>query len=400
MMYSVGMLLLTVCVALGSGDWEVCGPGGSKVTHLSSIPGALFAAVERPNEAEGYEYYKSINGSGNWEFVSNIDLDLDKIISDTQGRLLGWRNNTIILSSDMGESWSTITMDPVHDIQDVASDPVDELRLFAADYENDSSPLLVSTDGGSTWDHVPGIPVMFAKQVEFSTSDPDIVYMAGKGTSHDYFLNVFKSTDGGLTWVDVSPVAFPVGLHVRSLAISPFDPDMVFIGADSEIFRTVDGGENWSTALETSSQISGIVFHPTSQDSIFAFTSNDVYHSGNGGLGWWMTEDPCDFWNLTSMAVSSNPEISVHIGSNSGLAVSTNGGYAWSVANNGIPGGSVYAILEDSENGFPLFSGNGFFLEEEQYSWTEVSSYWSINASHIARSNSDPDLWFAAGGAG
>lgn len=398
----VSILLLTVLAALADGDWEMCGPGGEKVNHLCSVPGAVFAAVDRSASGAGYECFKSIDGGENWEFVSHIDIDLNRLISDTQGRLIGWGNNTIILSSDMGESWSVITLDPEHNLQDVASDPSDPLRFLAMDDESDSSPLLETCDGGSTWDYVQGVPGMIGKKVEFSTADPDIVYMAGKGTSPDYFLSVFRSTDGGLTWIDVSPDAVPYGMYVRSLVISPFDTDVVFIAMSTDILRSVDGGNNWTTVLATSHSMCEIIFHPTSQDSIFACTDNDVYHTGNGGLGWWISPEPCDLWQLTSMTLSSNPETRVHIGSYDGLALSTNGGYAWSVMNNGIPGGSVYAMLEDVEadNGFPVFAGNGFFLGEEQYSWTEVSSYGFIDASHIVRSSSDPDLWFTAGDAG
>lgn len=395
-----GMLLFSVCVASGIGDWEMCGPGGDKVNHLCNVPGTVFAAVDRLGSGTGYECYKSLNGGENWQFVSLIDTGLNRLITDAHQRLVGWRLDKIIISADMGESWSTIMLDPGEDIRDVASDPVDSSRFLAIRDGNDSSPLLESDDGGLTWNTVEGLPCMDGRHVEFSTVDPDRVYLAAMGDESSDFLLVYTSSDGGLTWSDVSPSELPVETYVRDLTISPFDADVVFIGVDNDLILSTDCGENWTTALSASHAIREITFHPSNPDSVFACTTNDVYLSGNGGLSWWINPNPCDLWYITSISVSTDPYTHVHLGSYDGLALSINGGYDWSAVNNGIPGGCVYAMLEDTETGFPVFAGNGFFLNEEQYSWTEVDITGYILPSHIVRSNSDPDLWFAAGDAG
>lgn len=395
----VCILLLAAFTVCASGDWEMCGPGGDRVYHICNFPGAVFAAVERTGYT-GYECFKSIDGGERWEFVSDISAEMDNLIADSHQRLIGWKSNTITISYDQGENWSTITLGPEHYLHGIASDPLDSSRFLAIRDENDSSPLLESCDGGVSWFTVEDLPDISGSQVEFSTCDPDRIYFAGTRDAPDFFLAVYSSTDGGITWTDVSPNALSVNYWVRDLVISPFNADVVFLCYEGKILRSVDGGNSWTMVLSAPCQMRKIAFHPSDPDSIFACTTDDVYHTGNGGLNWWISPEPCDYASLTSLAVSDDVGTRIHIGSYDGIALSVNGGYAWSIANEGIPGGSVFSIHEGMDNGFPVFSGNGFFLNEEQYSWELIEAYPSLETSHISLSISDPDLWFMAGNSG
>ncbi len=395
----ITVLVLIFSVSIASGNWELCGPGGSRVYNLCSTPGAVFASVYRPG-FDRYECFKSTDGGENWEFVSLIDTMIDYLIADSHARLIGWKANNILISENQAESWSTITLEPEHYIVDVASDPEDVLRFLAIKDGNSSSPLLESSDGGISWNFVENLPMIKGCQVEFSTFDTSRIYFAGTTESRSSQIIVYTSTNAGLTWTDVSPSITSVSSWISDMCISPFNDQVVFLSSGNKIYKSSDAGGNWIMALSASQYINNIEFHPTNPDSIFACTDGDVYHSGNGGLDWWISPNPCDFNSINTMAVSNDGLTRIHIGDNNGLALSVNGGYAWSIANNGIPGGSVYAMHENPESGFPVLTGNGFFLNEEQYSGIEIELFPYLLTSHLAVSYSDPDLWFAAGDAG
>lgn len=73
--------------------------------------------------------------------------------------------------------------------------------------------------------------------IEIHPTNPDIVYVG---------MNAFlyKSTDGGNTWTDLSncPSDDP-----NDIAISPTNPNIVLVAAENGLFRSTDGGSTWAT---------------------------------------------------------------------------------------------------------------------------------------------------------
>ncbi len=55
------------------------------------------------------------------------------------------------------------------------------------------------------------------------------------------FDGVFKSTDGGETWL---PVNLGLdGVRVTGLAIDPVDPNVLYAGTSESVYKTTTGGE-------------------------------------------------------------------------------------------------------------------------------------------------------------
>ena len=62
-----------------------------------------------------------------------------------------------------------------------------------------------------------------------------------------YWHGVYRSTDGGATWVPTGP-----GLNsarVEALGVDPDNGQRVFAAAGNRLFRSTDGGVNWTPAL-------------------------------------------------------------------------------------------------------------------------------------------------------
>ena len=61
---------------------------------------------------------------------------------------------------------------------------------------------------------------------------------------------IFKSTDGGQTWSNISyglrinkDTSFPY--YVKSIAVHPTNPDILFVATGSGLYQSIDGGANW-----------------------------------------------------------------------------------------------------------------------------------------------------------
>src|SRR6185436_5677025 len=101
-----------------------------------------------------------------------------------------------------------------------------------------------------------GIPALGVTDIATTVSDPNLIYIAtgdGDGTGGgvqnpmSYSVGVLKSTDGGTTWE-------PTGLNwqtssshrIHRLLISPENPLLLLAATDAGVYRSVNGGDNWT----------------------------------------------------------------------------------------------------------------------------------------------------------
>ncbi len=179
-----------------------------------------------------------------------------------------------------GGVWKTtnagVTWNPLFDSQPIASigalavAPSNPQVIYAGTGESDirsdlssGDGVYKSTDGGKTWTNV---GLRESRQISRIVVDPknaDVVYVGVLG--HAYGPNpergVYKSADGGKTWVHVLDQGPEIG--VSDLAMATGSPDTLFAGAwqahrppwstyaplqgqHSGLFRTTDGGATWT----------------------------------------------------------------------------------------------------------------------------------------------------------
>ena len=95
-----------------------------------------------------------------------------------------------------------------------------------------------SNDGGNSWANVSlNDPLNGAvRSIDIHPTDPNTVYI-GSGS------RVFKSTNGGSTWTEV---LYEWQLNANEILINPSNPSIVLVAANSGVFRTTDGGANWA----------------------------------------------------------------------------------------------------------------------------------------------------------
>ena len=98
-----------------------------------------------------------------------------------------------------------------------------------------------STDGGTTWTALTGLPVRYVSHVEFDPVDVGTFYVSfiSSGTGG----RLFKTTDGGasFTRIDQGLPGFPI--HV--LRVDPKNRQTLYVGTDVGLFRSTDGGVSW-----------------------------------------------------------------------------------------------------------------------------------------------------------
>ncbi len=187
--------------------------------------------------------------------------------------LVGTRKGAFVLSADgTRKSWDV--KGPFFEgweMYHLKGSPVDPNRIYASQSSGWFGQIIQrSDDGGATWapvgngfhyDGVPGThqwydgtphPWEFARvwHLEPSLSDPDTVLAGVEDAA------LFKSTDGGVNWSELSglrehgsgphwqPGAGGMCLH--TIIVSPKDPDRIFIAISAAgAFRSDDAGRTW-----------------------------------------------------------------------------------------------------------------------------------------------------------
>ena len=210
-----------------------------------------------------------------------------------------------------------------------------------------------TTNGGRTWTNVSdGYFGGSIGAVAVAESDPNVIYVGGGektvrgNVSHGD--GVWKSTDAGKTW---KHVGLRDSRRIPRIRIHPKNPDLVYVaalghlfGPNSQrgVFRSKDGGKSWERILFVSDEVGAVdlCFDPSNPRNLFAST-------------WRVKRTP---YSLESG------------GEGSGLWKSTDGGDSWTniTKNRGLPGGTmgiigvavsparperVFAILENEKGG-------------------------------------------------
>jgi photosystem II stability/assembly factor-like uncharacterized protein len=136
--------------------------------------------------------------------------------------------------------------------------------------------VIVSRDGGATWENVSGIPMDIpVSAIVFEPQNPQTIFV---GTVQTLYL----SRDGGKSWVRRGG-NLPLG-NYNSILINPRDPSEIFVGSALEnndgIYQSIDGGMNWKRVdgkddRVPSRRVWSMIFDPRDPNRIFAGT-----HSG------------------------------------------------------------------------------------------------------------------------
>lgn len=128
-------------------------------------------------------------------------------------------------------------------------------------------------------------------QLALHPTDPDVVLAAAAGGG------VWRSTDAGLSWAAL--MAEQPTLTMGAVAYAPSDPRVIYAASGEDagiydpawpgvgVYRSVDGGATWILATPLpSDQFSAIVVHPTDPDTLYVAGDRGLHKSRDGGTTW------------------------------------------------------------------------------------------------------------------
>ena len=261
--------------------------GGSSVTRLVIHPtqtSTLYAA-------SGVGVFKSTNGGRTWSAMNNgltnrsvIALVIDPLTPSTlYAAITGLSDSGVYKSTDSGNTWNRRSNGIVGtEFRSLAIDPVTPNTLYVGTgCCLGGSHVFKTTDGADNWVPVGNPPPMIPASIAIDPLNPSTIYAADSVSTG----GVFKSTNGGVTWLTLGFSGSPAGF----VAVSPLTSGLVYADTDQGLFRSLDGGSNWSLIP---SRRGKIVFDPINASTVylltnpFAFNPQGLLKSTDNGQTW------------------------------------------------------------------------------------------------------------------
>jgi photosystem II stability/assembly factor-like uncharacterized protein len=349
----------------GSLHWRNIGPqrGGRSIASSGS--------VQRPNEyyfgAVGGGLWKTTDGGLTWRAVTDGQLKSSSIgavavaasnpdivyigMGETELRGNIMQGDGVYRSEDAGKTWKNIGLADTQAIARVRVHPTNPDIVFVAAFghpygPNEERGVFRTTDGGKTWkkvlyrnDHSGAVDLCF------DPANPRVLFAAiwdafrtpwslssgGPGSG------LFKSTDGGDTWKEITRNSgMPQGIIGKiGVSVSGGDSKRVYAMVEAEdggMFRSDDGGEKWERISEDrrirqrAFYYTRVYADPKDKDTVYVLNTG-MYRSTDGGKTYRAIRAPHgdhhDLW-----IAPDNPKRMIN-SNDGGGNVSINGGESW-----------------------------------------------------------------------
>jgi hypothetical protein len=166
----------------------------------------------------------------------------------------------IYRSTDGGTTWTQVLSG--NPGTSVFFDPANPSIAYAAlgsSFAGGTEGVYESTNAGSTWTAVNGsggtaIDLTNAGRIVLADapSSPTTIYASVEDTTTSGLVGMFKTTDGGVTWNNLSSIpdyCTPQCWYDNAVAVDPVNPDVVYAGGaySTTLVRSLDGGNSWVT---------------------------------------------------------------------------------------------------------------------------------------------------------
>ena len=370
--------------------------------------------------------WKSTNGGTTFKAVFDkepvqsigaitIDPKNPKVIWVGSGE--SWMRNSVSIgdglykSTDGGENWTNVGLKTSEHIVKILIDPNATNTVYvcvpgALWSDSDDRGVYKTTDGGKTWAKI-------LKGANLSTgcsllsmdpAHPQTLYAGmwdfrrrgwtfrsgGDGPTAPSASALFKTTDGGATWTDLSTAS--TGLPVKpwgrvAVAVAPSKPDVVYAFIEAvpplnALYRSDDAGKTWKMEDRSQSMIwrpfyfANLIVDPKNENRVYKPDGGFIV-SNDGGMS---------FSDISGGAhgdfhdVWVDPDATDHliVGDDGGLWYSYDAGSHWWKADN-LPVSQFYHVQVDMDTPYHVYGGlqdNSSWVGEAQFPGGITSQQW------------------------
>ena len=290
----------------------------------------------RSNVSHGDGVYKTVDGGKSWEHIGLADTrhigqivvhpdDPNTVLVAALGHAWGEdQNRGVYKTTDGGKSWTkTLYKSPRAGAVDLSQDPDSPNIVYAAVWQAQRYPWAASSGGEDS--------------------------------------GLWKSTDGGDTWEDITDrLGFDGTIGKIGVAISPANTDRIWALVEAEdgaMCRSDDGGATWKRVSDNPElrrrawYYMHVFADPSDADSVWVLCLA-CWKSTDGGATY--EAIPTPHGDNHGLWIDPNDSNRIIEGNDGGACVSYNGGKTWSTILN-QPTAQFYHVTTDTQDPYHVY---------------------------------------------
>ena len=234
----------------GTSDWQpILGGDGMYTLVDYTDPYTIYAEYQWGN------LYRSDDGGSNMNYIAGpmsgdrVNWSAPLAMHPVNSSILYFGTYRIWKSTDRGDSWQPVSDDLTggfnqyfYSITTIAISTLNPSIVVAG---SGDGMVNISTNDGISWQNISaGLPTRWVTKVATDPFNAQTIYATLSGFRWDEPLpHVFKSTNLGATWTDITGnlPEFPV----NDIALDPDLPGVIIVATDAGVYGTSNGGEYW-----------------------------------------------------------------------------------------------------------------------------------------------------------
>lgn len=278
--------------------------------------------------------FKSDDAGANWTGLAALQLSsvypVPTSVTDVRSLLVNFKSPNILYSETL----------PVNGCA------IDEKTVFK------------STDGGADWSDSISPPdsgcilggySAYTTLMAMDPTNPDTLYL-GETEDEDGFYALLRSTDGGANWASVWNGTNGLQSGLNALAIDPVTPTTLYAGLYTGVFKSTDGGASWIVTALKNTFVKVLTVDRINPSILYAVTTSGLFKSADAGINW--IAIGCGLsslggagGNITAVVMDPRDSNAVYVAtSGDGVYKSVDGGRNWVTLNDGLTNLNIRAL--------------------------------------------------------